>query len=49
MAHEESFLVGKKQNNTIENPVTISRDDMNDFCVGWLAIFNPSTLNFDEE
>ncbi len=39
--------VGKKEKDGIADPVFIEVEDMNRFCIMWLAIFSPESLNYD--
>ena len=40
-------LVGEKSEFGIDNVVAMSVDDLNQFCIMWLAIFNPEVLSED--
>ena len=47
-AWEDDVFVGGKGNREITYPVTLSKADMNQFCLMWLGIFNPGVLKEDE-
>ena len=36
--------IGAKNESGIENPVQLSIDDINEFCLMWLLIFNPDVI-----
>ena len=39
-----SVSVGQKCNDGIDNAVSLSVGDMNEFCLMWLLIFNPKVI-----
>ena len=41
--------IGKGCNNEILNSICMDTEDLNEFCIMWLAIFDPDALKFDEE
>jgi hypothetical protein len=43
----DSVFVGGKGSREITYPVTLSKSDMNEFCLMWLGMFNPEVLKED--
>jgi hypothetical protein len=39
-----NVYIGEKGDDSINNPVVVSVEDMNQFCIMWLCIFDPSAI-----
>ena len=46
---DNGCVIGLKGDNQVFNPVELSIDDLNEFCVMWLCIFNPSVIKEDKD
>ena len=46
--NEDNCYIGYRGDSTIYNPVQISTEDLNQFCIMWLCIFNPDVIKEDE-
>ena len=40
---------GLKGINTIEDPALLTKQEMNEFCIMWLSLFDPTAIKYDEE
>ncbi|MBL4664304.1 MAG: hypothetical protein JKY22_12305 [Flavobacteriaceae bacterium] len=43
------IMIGEKVDDGVDNCVQLSIEDMNTFCIMWLAINNPDVIKYDEE
>ena len=39
-----NVFIGQKGDDAINNPVVMSVEDMNQFCIMWLCIFDPTAI-----
>ena len=44
-----SVYAGIKGATTIEDPALLTRREMNEFCIMWLSLFDPTAIKYDEE
>ena len=42
-------FIGEKGSDDVKNPVVMEKEDLNRFCVMWLAINDPSVLSTDQQ
>jgi len=49
MVQYENVYLGTKGDGQIDDALLTNKKDLNDFCLMWLAIFNPEVLKYDEE
>ena len=43
------IMIGEKVDDGVENCVQLSIEDMNTFCIMWLAINDPDVIKYDGE
>ena len=48
MVDYDNVYIGTKGVDGIDDALLTTKDDLNDFCVMWLAIFNPEVLKYDK-
>jgi hypothetical protein len=49
MVDNGNVYLGTKGIDQIDDALLTSKKNLNDFCLRWLAIFNPDVLKYDEE
>lgn len=45
---DDAVFIGSKGAEGVDNPVTMTKESLNQFCVMWLAINDPSVLSTDQ-
>lgn len=44
-----NIVIGTKNDDSIEKATFASMDQMNQFCIMWLSIFDPDVIKYDDE